>query len=469
MRQELVILTFVTASVAMAGCFGGGSGVDGVGDDFDCRNVPVDLFVTGTMSGSVPIYRLNQPDSNGNPREMRVVAMGFQMGSASPTTNLENGESGLVVPNPIIRVKECDTVTLTVTNANDLPHTFHMHGGLQKWTDDGVPFLSELPIHKGESRTYVFENLKAGTYWYHCHVDVAHHIDLGMYGAFIVEERQPTYPYDGDFVLMLDEWDNCHIHGGLNPTANREVGGYPAGDADCQGRQFQDYYGGGGPLGPMTNPVCTDPNIPQAIKDQFNCEHGDPPPTRSEREWYYANFPPYTPVYNSFTINGKAFPDTAPIFFEEGKTYKIRLINVGEQWHSMHLHGHNYLITHRDGYEDPAPQRADTISIGPGERYDLLVKADNPGFWAFHDHVALNVMNDHQAPGGMSTLVAYLGDFAKSVGFEPTPGMKAIEILDFTKAYHEANGHGNHEASKLPKQKMVLDKDPLGNLQYRYA
>ncbi len=469
MRQNWIVLFLVTASVATAGCFGGGQGVDGVGEDIKCRNVPVDFFVTASMSGSVPIYRLSADPLTGAEREMSVVAMGFQLGGGGLASNPENGESGLVVPNPTIRVKECDTVTVTVTNLNDLPHTFHLHGGLVDWRDDGVPFLSQLPIHKDETRTYVFEDMKAGTYWYHCHVDVAHHIDLGMYGAFIVEERQPTYPYDEEVTLMLDEWDNCHIHGGLNPTANREVGGYPVGDADCQGRQFQDYYGGGGALGPMSNPICTDPNVPQVVKDEFACEHGDPPPGRAERDWYFAQFPPYTPVYNSYTINGKAFPDTSPIFFEEGKTYKIRLINVGEEWHSIHLHGHNYLITHRDGYEDPSPQRADTVSIGPGERFDLLVEADNPGFWAFHDHVGLNVMNDHQAPGGMFTIVAYLGDFADSVGFVPTPGMPAIDVMAFTKTYHETMGNHEGHASTLQKQKMTLVPNAQGVLEYRYA
>ncbi len=439
----------------MAGCFGDG-GSTGTTQE-DCQNRIFRFEITNAPDATHPVYRLNELDENGDLRYVEVVAMGFQIGGANPQPS-DDGP-GLEVPNPTIRLKECDSLELTISNTNPLAHTFHLHGGLDDWTMDGVPYVSQLPIHSNQEFTYVFENLKAGTYWYHCHVDVAHHIDLGMYGAFIVEERQPTHPYDGEFVLMLDEWDNCHVHGGLNPQAtanqNREASGYPAGDADCAGRTYQDYFSQG-PLQGQNQAACDQiaqlPDSPQKdeLERQFSCGHGNPSPGREARHWYYTDFPPYTPSYNTYTINGKSFPDTAPMYFETGKTYKIRLINVGEEWHSMHLHGHNFLITHRDGYEDPSPQRADTIGIAPGERYDILVQADNPGFWAFHDHVGLNVANDYQAPGGMFTMIAYTDDeFAGSVGFDPATIEHAIDVMDFTKAYHEEHGNG-HEHGFAP-------------------
>ncbi len=455
MRLDWAVLMLVTASVGLAGCFGG-SGGNGT-PAYECREVHHELFITQDDSASWPLYELN----NGNTQS--VVAMGFQTGGDQVQGDPTQGASGLVVPNPEIILNECDTLVLTIFNNNPLSHTFHLHGGLIPWTEDGVPYVSQLPIHENQQRTYVFEDLKAGTYWYHCHVDVAHHIDLGMYGAFIVKEHEPVYEEDVDIYLMLDEWDNCHIHGNPNPQNNRETGSYPLGDADCQGRTFQDYYAQGGVTNtatsnPQVQQQCDDPGVPQEIKDALGCGHGDAPVYRTPREWYYTDFPPYTPVYNTFTMNGKAFPDTSPIFFEEGQTIRIRLINVGEQWHSMHLHGHSFLIAYRDGFLIDSPQRADTIGIAPGERYDIIVEADNPGFWAFHDHVGLNVANDYQAPGGMFTLIAYAGEFARSVGFTPEPGMRAIEVMDFTKAYHEERGdehqHGRDVDPLRPNLKM---------------
>ncbi len=459
MRSDLFVMLLVTASVAAAGCFGD-SGSTGDPVDDECENKFYRFEITSTPDATHPIYRLNELDEDGNVRMVSVVAMGFQLGGADPRPSDES--PGLEVPNPEIRLKECDSLELTISNTNPLAHTFHLHGGLDKWTMDGVPYLSQLPVMShladGAEFTYVFENLKAGTYWYHCHVDVAHHIDLGMYGAFIVEEREPTHEYDGEFVMLLDEWDTCHVHGGLNAQSaadnNRENTGYPAGDIDCEGRTYQDYFSQG-PLQGNNQAACDQiaqlPDSPQKdeLERQFSCGHGNPSPGRDARHWYYTDFPPYTPHYNAYTINGKSFPDTLPMYFETGKSYKIRLINVGEEMHSMHLHGHSFLITHRDGYEDPSPQRADTIGIMPGERYDILVTADNPGFWAFHDHVGLNVANDYQSPGGMFTLIAYVDDeFRNSVTvngepFDPATIEHAIDIMDFTKAYHEEHGTGH--------------------------
>jgi FtsP/CotA-like multicopper oxidase with cupredoxin domain len=47
---------------------------------------------------------------------------------------------------------------------------------------------------------------------------------------------------------------------------------------------------------------------------------------------------------------------------------------------------------------------ADTLVVAPGERYDLLVRADLPGAWAFHCHVLTHV----EGPSGMFGMVTAL-------------------------------------------------------------
>lgn len=104
---------------------------------------------------------------------------------------------------------------------------------------------------------------------------------------------------------------------------------------------------------------------------------------------------------NYFTVNGKAFPAVEPIKLIQGETVRVRMINVGYQAHSMHLHGHSFVITHRDGHPVKVRQEQDTVLIGPGERYDLVFTATNPGLWLFHCHVVPHVTNDGQYPGGL--------------------------------------------------------------------
>jgi len=47
----------------------------------------------------------------------------------------------------------------------------------------------------------------------------------------------------------------------------------------------------------------------------------------------------------------------------------------------------------------------DTVTIGPGERYDLQFVAENPGSWVYHCHILSHVQNRGIEPGGMLAVV----------------------------------------------------------------
>jgi FtsP/CotA-like multicopper oxidase with cupredoxin domain len=47
----------------------------------------------------------------------------------------------------------------------------------------------------------------------------------------------------------------------------------------------------------------------------------------------------------------------------------------------------------------------DTVTVGPGERYDLEFTADNPGAWVYHCHILSHVQNKGVEPGGMISVV----------------------------------------------------------------
>lgn len=419
MRPLAVLMSLAMLSIPMAGC------LFGEDDTYTPRVVDITLQVTQGTSETIPLYTLNDGE-----RMMEVVAMGFELPD----------QDGLQVPNPQIRLREGDTLRLTIQNQNPLPHTFHLHGGLVPWEMDGVPFLTQMPIHNGEEYTYVYEDLKAGTYWYHCHVDPAHHIDLGMYGAFIVEEREPKHSFDREYVLMLDEWDNCHVHGNADPLTGAENSGEFSGRADCMTRFLQDNLAQNTLANLARDPVCaSDP--PEPAYSELGCgEHMSTPPQQDPRVWWPETHPVYKPEYNTYLINGKAFPDTSPMPVREDERVKVRLINVGEEIHSMHIHGHNMLVTHRDGYELPAPFRVDTLGIMPAERYDVIIEADNPGLWAFHDHVGRQMMNDHQDPGGAMTCFAYDGFH----GLDAFAMQRALECNEHALGIFADGGHDDH-------------------------
>jgi FtsP/CotA-like multicopper oxidase with cupredoxin domain len=107
-----------------------------------------------------------------------------------------------------------------------------------------------------------------------------------------------------------------------------------------------------------------------------------------------------------FVLNGKSFPATTPLTAALGDWVLIHLANDGELLHPMHLHGFHFQVVGVDGYPLSPANRymADTLVVAPGSRYDLLVKADEPGAWAFHCHILSHV----EGPEGMFGMVTAL-------------------------------------------------------------
>lgn len=88
-----------------------------------------------------------------------------------------------------------------------------------------------------------------------------------------------------------------------------------------------------------------------------------------------------------YTINGKRFPATEPVIAKLGERVLLRFANAGAMVHPFHLHGLYMEVVEKDGWPVPQPWKCDTLSISPGERYDAVVDATDPGVWAFHCHV----------------------------------------------------------------------------------
>jgi FtsP/CotA-like multicopper oxidase with cupredoxin domain len=158
----------------------------------------------------------------------------------------------------------------------------------------------------------------------------------------------------------------------------------------------------------MWGPLIIDPKNPQPIEKEVT---KDFILMFSSWDSVWANKPGQGgipgDVPDFFTINGKAFPDTQPIRVKKGDVIRIRLIGAGDELHSIHIHGHDFLVFAKDGRPLANPYLADTILFGPGERYDLILRADNPGIWMVHDHIDRHTMNGKTPMGGMMTTIEY--------------------------------------------------------------
>ncbi|CAA9531044.1 MAG: Multicopper oxidase [uncultured Thermomicrobiales bacterium] len=248
------------------------------------------------------------------------------------------------VPGPEIRVREGDTVRITLKNQLPTGTTVHWHGMDVPPAMDGPAGLNQAPVEPGGEFVYEFVATNGGSRMYHSHTDVATQVGLGLYGPMIVEPKDPERTYDREATYMIGEWD-------LELTPDVALGKAPAGPGDAMLR--------GGELGA-----------------------------------------------DLFLMNGRAGDAIAPMPIAEGERALIRVMNIGNMPHPIHTHGHSFKIVATDG--NPVPEGLelvkDTVLIGPGERYDLEIVADNPGIWMFHCHI------ESHAANGMMTTINYVGE-----------------------------------------------------------
>lgn len=110
---------------------------------------------------------------------------------------------------------------------------------------------------------------------------------------------------------------------------------------------------------------------------------------------------------NYFTINGKAYPNTETLHVKVGQSVRLRLIGIGQFIHPMHLHGFPFKVTAMDGH--PIPEMAqptmDTLSVAPGQRFDIEFTPTEPGRWMFHCHILHHTTNNNIDPGGLMMII----------------------------------------------------------------
>ena len=124
------------------------------------------------------------------------------------------------LPGPTIRVDEGDRVRAVFTNNLKEATTVHFHGvEFDDFFQDGVPFVTQLPITPGETYTYEFTARTPGSLMYHSHHNATDQVGRGLLGAFVVEPRDNPVRYDREYV-----WISNDVLGGFTINGH----GFPA-------------------------------------------------------------------------------------------------------------------------------------------------------------------------------------------------------------------------------------------------
>jgi FtsP/CotA-like multicopper oxidase with cupredoxin domain len=106
------------------------------------------------------------------------------------------------VPGPTLRLVVGQTLEVRFSNDLPDPTTIHWHGLHVPFEMDGATWMHD-PIPPGGEFLYTFRVDQPGTFWYHPHFDTARQVDLGLYGAIVVEDPQEP-PVDHELVAILD-------------------------------------------------------------------------------------------------------------------------------------------------------------------------------------------------------------------------------------------------------------------------
>ena len=135
------------------------------------------LVTTTVFSQNVVRYELTVTDTivNFSGKEKRAIAV--------------NGQ----IPMPTLTFTEGDIAEIVVHNKLKESTSLHWHGLFVPNKEDGVPYLTQMPIEPNETFTYRFPIIQSGTHWYHSHSGMQE--QLGMYGSLILKKKKddPTF------------------------------------------------------------------------------------------------------------------------------------------------------------------------------------------------------------------------------------------------------------------------------------
>jgi len=148
---------------------------------------------------TAPVDALAPPRTNATLRAVRIEIRHTRI-VVSPGVTYEAWTFDGRVPGPFIRLTQGDTVDFTLVNRAPIPHSMDFHAA------EIAPSRVYVNVIPGDSLRYRFVARVPGAFLYHCGTaPVAMHIANGMYGAIIVDPRQPRPPAR-EFVLVQSEF-----------------------------------------------------------------------------------------------------------------------------------------------------------------------------------------------------------------------------------------------------------------------
>lgn len=321
------------------------------------------------------------------------------------------------IPMPTLTFTQGDTAEIHVHNRLKESTSLHWHGLYLPNKEDGVPYLTQMPIEPNTTHVYRFPIIQNGTHWYHSHSGLQEQI--GMYGSMVLLKREddpnfrkgiddlPTVP------IILSEWTDYNpenIHRMLH-NAN-------------------DWF-------------AIKKNTVQSYGEALKAGHFR---TKLINEWKRMLAMDVSDVYyDKFLINGTTESQVSE--FKAGDKVRLRISNGGaSSYFWITYAGGKITVVANDG-NDVEPVEVDRLIVGVSETYDIIVTipAENTSY------ELLATPEDRTKSASI-----YLGTGIKQLT-SPLPKLKYFEGMNMMNDMMRMDGSMNDMGMEMSMQKMDMN------------
>lgn len=322
------------------------------------------------------------------------------------------------IPMPTLTFTEGDIAEIYVHNDLKKENTaMHWHGLFLPNKEDGVPYLTQMPIKPGTTHKYTFPIIQNGTYWYHSHSGLQEQI--GLYGLFIINKKKddttfrkgiddlPTVP------VILSEWTD------LKPE-----------NVQRMLHNANDWF---------AIKKGTTQSYAEAIKKgQFS--------TKITNEWKRMNAMDVSDVYyEKFLINGKNEDQLSQ--FKAGDKVRLRIANGGASSYFWLTYGGGKITVVASDGNDVEPVEVDRLIIAVSETYDVVVTIPE-------DKKSFAFLATAEDRTGSASL--FLGEGTKQ-SVKHLPKLKYFDGMKMMNDMMKMNGEMNDMGMKMSLNKMDMN------------
>ncbi|GJC85538.1 laccase-2 [Colletotrichum liriopes] len=257
------------------------------------------------------------------------------------------------IPGPTLFADWGDTVKVHVINSLTTSNngtSIHFHGIRQNYTNqnDGVSSITQCPTAPGDTITYTWKATQYGSTWYHSHF--ALQAWQGIFGGIVIN-GPATANYDEDLgMLFLNDWDHQTVD---ELYSSAETSGPPT----------------------LDNGLINGTNV-----------YGDDDST-SQTGYRYN------------------------VTWDSGTSYRMRLVNAAVDTHwKFSIDNHTMQVIASD-LVPITPYNATVLDIGMGQRYDIIVTADQAStadnFWI--RAIPQSACSDNDSTDNIKGIISYTG------------------------------------------------------------